>query len=313
MHEETFCTLQTIHAPNFAPVSLKDRDWMREIFAKENSRSSDWCFSNIFNWNELNCHRLVAQLRDRLGLMLQYKGECFFGYPIGSGPLEPAVDALAAIAKAHDVPLRLRGLTVEHVQALETAYPGKFSFSTDENTADYVYPLEKIATLAGKKLSAKRNHINRFFDNFPNWQFESIDQSNIADCVEMNEDWMVQHAGSIDFSLEKIALGRAFAHFDKLGLEGGLLRVDGAVAAYTIGEVLCDDTYIVHFEKAFGDMQGAYPLINREFARYIWDKHPHMQYVNREDDLGLDHLRRAKRSYYPEFMVEKYIALEIQQ
>jgi len=80
------------------------------------------------------------------------------------------------------------------------------------------------------------------------------------------------------------------------------------VIAFTIGEPLNSDTYIVHFEKAFSDIQGAYPMINREFARHIQTLRPNIRYFNREEDLGIESLQRAKRSYYPVFMVEKYHA-----
>ena len=98
-------------------------------------------------------------------------------------------------------------------------------------------------------------------------------------------------------------------HYAALGLEGGLLRAEGRVIAFTMGDKLCSDTYDVHFEKAYGEIQGAYAVINREFARWVRAHHPEIRYLNREDDMGVEGLRRAKESYYPDQMVEKYAAV----
>ena len=98
-------------------------------------------------------------------------------------------------------------------------------------------------------------------------------------------------------------------HYHELGLEGGLIRVYGEVVAFTMGDMLCADTFDVHFEKAYGELQGAYAMINREFARQVRARHPEIKYLNREDDMGVEGLRKAKQSYYPDLMVEKHTAV----
>ena len=110
---------------------------------------------------------------------------------------------------------------------------------------------------------------------------------------------------------ERLAMQKAFAAYRELQLDGGILRVNGEAIAFTIGERLSRDTYVVHFEKSISDLRGTYPMINREFVRHICEKYPEIQYINREEDMGLENLRKAKRSYYPDFMVEKYLAVEI--
>jgi len=256
----------------------------------------------MFFWTDTYRPTVCAQ-GDRLLSWFDQKSGSFYGFPIGAGPLVPAILTLERDALAHGVPFVIRGLTEHSRDELEAAFPGEFEYEQDPRYFDYIYEAEKLATLAGKKLHAKRNHINRFVENNPDWTFEPITLRTISSCLAMAEEWA---EGKDDDDLD--ALHRAVFHFEVLGLEGGLIRVDGRVVAFTIGEPLNSDTYIIHFEKAFADIQGAYPIINREFVRHILELHPHIRYINREEDLGIESLQRAKRSYYPAFMVEKFQA-----
>ena len=292
----------------FRPVTLEDKPWMDRIIQLEDARSSDWCFTSIFVWND-TFHQQVAACADRLIIKLMYHGVPFYAFPIGKGDLRPVIDALHRDVASYGVPLKIRGITAKTLSELETAFPNCFEFSPDTFAFDYVYEAEKLATLAGRKFSSKRNHINRFIEHNPGWVFEPITVDTLPECIAMSREWALHHQKDANFSAELTALHQAFSHYNALELEGGLIRVAGRVVAFSIGEILNSDTYIVHFEKAFSDIQGAYPMINREFARYIRDTHPHIQYINREDDLGIESLQRAKKSYYPAFMVEKYAAL----
>ena len=172
-----------------------------------------------------------------------------------------------------------------------------------------------LAELGGKKLHAKRNHINRFVENNPTWTYEEITPATLPECLEMDKEWYrrsLQREGDAeerDLGDEGIALRTAMEHYEELGLEGGLIRVYGEVVAFTIGDRLSADTYDVHFEKAYGELQGAYAMINREFARWVRARHPEIRYLNREDDMGVEGLRKAKKSYYPDLMVEKHTAV----
>jgi hypothetical protein len=139
---------------------------------------------------------------------------------------------------------------------------------------------------------------------YPGYEFCRIDESNRQECMNLARDWNENKEGVVeqDKDDEECALNRALRHMDALGLQGGVLKVDGKVIAFTIGEPLTEDTFVVHFEKAYADIQGAYPMINREFVRNCMQG---FTYVNREEDLGLPGLRKAKMSYYPDQMYEK--------
>ena len=294
---------------NFQPIRLEDKVWIDPIFQKEQSQSAGWCFANVFIWSP-TFRQQVAKIEDGLIIKLAYEGSPLYSFPAGVSDLKGAMSMICTDARGYGVPFSMMGITEVTKARLEADFPGQFVFHPDPSLSDYIYEVERLAHLPGKKLSSKRNHINRFLENHPDYQFELIHPGNIAECVEMSREWMAQRQdqnSNISDELEALRLG--FLHFDTLNFEGGLLRVDGKVIAFTMGEVLNDNTYVLHFEKAFSDIQGAYPMINREFARHILEKYPQIIYMNREEDMGLESLQKAKRSYYPCHMVDKYTAI----
>ena len=119
-----------------------------------------------------------------------------------------------------------------------------------------------------------------------------ITPGSLPECLEMDRQWYARSlereggAEERDLGDEGVALRAAMEHYESLGLEGGLIRVYGEVVAFTMGDMLCSDTFDVHFEKAYGELQGAYAMINREFARWVRARHPNVKYLNREDDMG---------------------------
>ena len=286
-------------------LSLSDRDWIAPIVRAENSKSADFNFGNLFLWDNTYCQK-VTQFGDRLIIEYRKDDTLFFACPIGNGPLESAIIALQAYADSHGFPLLLRGVTAEYKEKLEQLFPDCFTFTPDTDFFDYIYETEKLATLRGKKLHGKRNHINRFEAEHDNWSFLPMTEALLPACRAFLKTWNTEH--EVDTPDETIAIERAFTYFDVLELEGGILLVDDEVAGFTIGEPIASDTFDVHFEKARSDIQGAYTMVNREFARQIQSRHPEIIYINREDDMGMENLRLAKQSYRPAFLVEKYTA-----
>lgn len=298
----------------FRTPQLADKVWMDQLLSRSNYRGCEYNFTNLFAWKDAYHHK-VARLDDFLVVHLCGGLGCSFLYPAGSGDRRAVIEALRADAEAHDQPLRLVCLTREQTQELEELFPGRFRFESDRDGWDYLYEIDRLADLGGKKLHGKRNHINRFLDNNPTWVYEPITPDSLPECLEMGKEWyrrsMVRE-GAVeerDLGDEGRALRLAIEHYHDLGLEGGLIRVYGEVVAFTMGDMLSSDTYDVHFEKAYGELQGAYAMINREFARWVREHHPNVRYLNREDDMGVEGLRKAKESYYPDLMVEKYSAV----
>lgn len=297
----------------FHKPQLTDKPWVDELLRRADHRGCEYNFTNLFVWSDAYDQR-IARVGDFLVTRLCGSLGCSYIYPAGAGDIAPVLAALEQDAAERGAPLHLVCLTQPQVRELDSLFPGRFTFEADRDGFDYLYDIDRLADLGGKKLHAKRNHINRFVENNPSWVYEDITPESLPECLEMDKEWyrrsMVREglAEERDLGDEGRALRLAMEHYHDLGLEGGLIRVYGEVVAFTMGDLLSSDTYDVHFEKAYGELQGAYAMINREFARRVRQRHPQVRYLNREDDMGVEGLRKAKESYYPDLMVEKYSA-----
>ena len=294
----------------FKTPQIEDRPWIADLLKNTRERGCEYNFVNLYAWSE-PFHLEVAEVAGCLTARMHGAiGPCYL-YPVG-GDVRAAILALREDARERGLPFNMGCLTPEHIQQVEVWFPGCFAFEADRDGYDYLYDIERLATLRGKKLHGKRNHINRFLEENPDWAFEEITSDNLADCLSMDELWFREnkgYAGDDTFEEDSLALHKVITDYDKMGLDGGLIRVDGKVVAFTMVEKMgAGDTYDVHFEKAFSEIQGAYPMINREFARWVQAHYPEVRYLNREDDMGVEGLRQAKNSYYPDLMVEKSAA-----
>ena len=271
----------------FKPVTLCDKSWVDEIVRAENSPSADYNFGNIYIWDKFY-RQLIARAGGRMLTKLRYEGQPAFVFPIGSGPLRPAVELLRQYAAWRDYPLVIRGITDRHRELLEREYPGCFSYVLEEKNLDYIYRAEKLATYAGKSLHGKKNHCNRF-EAEHDWDFLPLSRELIPGCLDMLDVWTEENS-------------------ERLGLEGGVLRAEGKIVGFSLGEMCAEDTFDVHFEKAQIDLNGAYPMVCRELTRMLLKRHPGLQFLNREDDMGFASLRQSKLSYKPEYLLNKFIA-----
>lgn len=289
----------------FQKPTIADRPWIQNIYECSGYRGAEYTFANLYLWSYF--YGEVCEYKGFLCQRLNYKDIHQYIYPAGCGNPKEVLDLLWEDSHAKGCPFVVRSLTRETMFAMETLYPGKFTYEEDRNAFDYLYRIETLADLAGKKYQAKRNHINRFVENWPNWYTEVITHDNMDVCKALAEKWCETHEDAGD----KRALDKAFANFDELCFEGIILYAEpDHPVGFSMGNRISRDTFDVNFEKSFADVQGAYPLVNREFARYIRQQHPEIVYLNREDDMGLEGLRKAKESYHP-VLLEKYIAREI--
>ena len=292
----------------FHAISLLDKEWIDRHLRCEDSPSADFNFGNMFIWDE-HYRQLVCDLGERTLTKVRLHGLPAFVYPVGCGPLRPAIEALREYAAAKQYDFLLRGITDKQKELLEQEFPDCFLFCEETKYADYIYEAQKLATYAGKALHGKKNHCNRF-EAEHDWCFVPITTKNIPACEQMLDAWTQENAERLDESIvyEHNAIERAFLHYEELGLEGGILYADGKLMGFTFGEMTSSDTFNVHVEKAAADVNGAYPMVCRELSRMLLEKHPGLVWLNREDDMGLESLRKSKESYKPAYLLRKYAA-----
>lgn len=288
---------------NFRKITLEDQDMIKSYLGLQKTRSCEMTFANIYLWSRF--YRLdYAIVEDTL--VFRGNGEkTFFDFPVGKPEnVKRAVEVLMTYCDEIGQDLTLAAVTKEKYAALEEMYPGKFEVEYDRDYADYVYETEKLANLSGKKYHGKKNHINKFKKLYPDWSYEPITDDNVEECFQMALSWRRLNGCEEDEekNAEMCVTLNSLRLFKELHLRGGLLRAAGEVVAFSIGEPVCEDTMVVHIEKAFSAVDGAYPMINQQF---ILHEAKEYTYVNREEDLGEEGLRRAKLSYHPVFMVDK--------
>ena len=291
---------------DFKDIELKDKAWIDPLLKMSDFKGSEYVFSNNYNWKDIY-HIQVAQV-DGYYCVRSGIEERSYLYPSGSGDIAPVIEALIQDAKERECPFQMHGIVKENVALLETLFPGRFAFEEYRDGFDYIYNTVDLATLSGKTYHGKRNLMTKFKQNHPDWVYEPITAENIEECRAMNKIWCEKQGNCNDPSLkqELCAVKKALDHFFDEGLKGGLIRTkEEGIVAYSIGAPLSSDTFIVHIEKAFAEVQGAYPIINQEFVRHNCMDY---KYVNREDDVGDEGLRKAKLSYKPAILLEKYTA-----
>lgn len=292
----------------FKTPEIGDKQWVDSLLKRPDNLSCELCFGNLFIWSSAY-HNLIVHYKDFFIVKNINEYSNVYSLPIGQGDLKDALSFLIADAKSDGKACTLFGLTPAQKEQLEKAMPGAFSYTPNRDYFDYIYSVERLSTLSGKKLHSKRNHITNFKKMYPGWSYEEMTLANISDCLDMHFKWIKENESSEEHSsyqneLEAVKL--AFNHFSDLELSGGVIRVDGAVAAYTFGEPINSSVFCTHVEKAFSNMRGAYPIINQEFTLHNLADY---KLVNREEDLGLAGLRKAKLSYHPDILLEKTTAV----
>ncbi|MBQ9748744.1 MAG: DUF2156 domain-containing protein [Clostridia bacterium] len=298
---------ETVEALNFSAISLGDKALYEQYLRDGREHGCEYSFINLYLWGR----QRAALLHDHIVLFSQFNRRSIYPYPIGRGDKKPVLDAIIADAARRGIACRISSLGEEEKEMLESLYPGKFRFHCDRDAFDYVYGIDDLADLKGKKYHGKRNHFYRFRDAHPNYTVVPLDENTLGSAMQMADAWyaekLIENPDG-DFQMEQAAIAKAFRHYRELGIEGLILMDGDEVLAITMGSRLSENTFDIHFEKARANVDGAYTAINCEFARYLREKYPELEFLNREDDMGIEGLRKAKLSYKPHHMIEKYWA-----
>lgn len=302
--------MEEMQIMNFKRPELEDQEIISAYFAKAPSRSCERTFANVYLWSR-HYHVKYAIVEDAL-VFMDDEFDLAYAYPAGEPEaVKRALDRLMAYSAQKGVPFKLYNVTEENFAQLDAFYPGRFEVVYDRDEADYVYEREKLATLAGKKLHGKRNHINKFKTLYEDWAYEKLSDDNVEECFQMALQWRNENGCEEDLekNAEMCVTLNSLRLYKELRMTGGIIRVNGEIVAFCIGEPVCEDTFVVHVEKAFPGVEGAYPMINQQFVQHECMEY---LYINREEDTGAEGLRKAKLSYRPVFLVEKGVVTEKQ-
>ena len=293
----------------FRSPEVSDKQWIYELASISNLPCADSSFGNIYCWSHSTAPK-IARLGNRLVMRLCIGGKCMYAYPVGSGDIRPAIELMAEDARSIGSPFIMRSITRPLLSQIHTFFRSEPVISTNPDSSDYVYLASDLANLSGKKFHAKKNHVNRFMAEHQ-WSFEPITPENIHSCHNFASHWFIEAESErgVDYLSEIRAMRNAFDIYFEAGYDGGIVLADGQIVAFTMGELISPDTFVTHFEKARASVNGGYSIINQQFAKYLLEKYPGLTYINREEDMGIENLRKAKQSYRPVFMVDKYTAI----
>ncbi|MBE6042026.1 MAG: DUF2156 domain-containing protein [Clostridiales bacterium] len=303
-------------------ITLSDKKEIEDKICASGCHGADYGFANLYIWRKAY-RPLIAFCGPRLLVgMPQWN---VYAYPKGGGDVVPSIELLLEEAHSQGNKLIIRGLTDKTLEEFLPLYGDRFEISEDRNNADYIYSTEKLCNLAGRHLSSKRNHIKHFERNGV-WEFHKITADScgcVTSCGSSSEyrnssleeakafvDEFYKEKHDPDLKDEAQAIEEMFANYNELGCIGGLLYQNGEPVAFTAGTSLDPEVFDVHFEKALPGVEGAYTMVNREFARMVSAELPGIRYFNREEDMGLEGLRKAKESYHPDILLMKYFAEE---
>lgn len=290
---------------DFYSLSLRDREWVTHRMLEDDRQACEYSFANNFLWSDIYG---VKMAKEQGCLIFQFQNQKEYCYtiPIGAGNRKGALDTMLAEEQAKGQELVLSTLMQSDLAWLEQNYPGRYTVETNRDDYDYVYSTEKLSTLSGRKLHGKRNHIARFKDD-NNWMYRDMMPEDAGECMRLLDLWKEAEAEHWNDEMEnELHINRiALRNLAELVLDGGMLYKGGRLVAFCIGEPLNSNTYVVHIEKALASVQGAYPMINQQFVLHNCQDY---EFVNREEDTGDEGLRKAKLSYQPAHLVEKFQA-----
>lgn len=298
----------------FRDLTYADRDLVQRYTLGAECRNCDYNFINLMSWQFIY-HAQMALHRDALIIRFRSDGQTAYLPPLLLPPYDCATMGstyaqilldLVAHSQEQGEAFRIMGACEGMLTRFENVLPGHFRATTDASYTDYIYDREALSTLAGKKLQSKRNHANRFERTYPNYEYRALTPDLVQECWQLEEQWAARHTESqarLNADDEQHSMRRVFKHWEELGAIGGVILVEGKVVAFTFGGPINYDTFDVCCEKADTDYEGAYAIINREFVRHLPEQY---SLINREEDLGLEGLRRAKLSYQPKYLLQKY-------
>lgn len=285
----------------FRPVTLQDRDTIREYVNKAGCRDCNLSFANIFCWSETFSTQ-IAFIEGFFIIKFTYEdGTTSYFRPVGKGDRKAVLQALEQDAGEEGVALRIDALDPEWTADIEAVFQDRYALAPNRDYSDYVYLSSDLASLPGRKYQHRRNHVNNFRSRY-NYSVERLCKSNFSDCMKVDATWLSQKQDDTPTEkAEQRSIELARENMDALGIEGCILYADSTPVAFTYGNPINADTFDTQIEKADRNYEGAAAMINMLFAEQLQSRY---MYINREEDLGIAGLRFSKTQYHPAFLLE---------
>jgi len=289
--------------PRFRNLHMGDRPAFDELFSRFPPVISEYTFTNLFMWRH-TYRTKVARLQNTLCLLSDHEEAPFFFPVIGEGDMIECYRTLLQWLEAGGRGSRICRIP-ETVATQVDWESGGMRAEPDRDQSDYVYLTQNLIRLEGRRYHRKRNHIKQFREKY-SFEYIPLTPDWIPECLRLEREWCnVRNCEGVPgLANESTAIKEFLAHFGELKVLGGAILIEGRVEAFTFGESLNPQTVVIHIEKANPLFDGLYPIINQAFLANHW---PGYEYVNREQDLGQEGLRKAKESYFPDHMVDKYM------
>jgi hypothetical protein len=289
----------------FKEVEAEDIPLITKYFGVKNFRTCDFSIGGMFMWRKY-FDTSYAIHEDCLFFKIKYFDDLIcFTYPLGYIPDDKALGLLENYIIDNNLTFNLCTVPEEALSILRERYNDRLAATPTRNWFDYLYQIDDLINLRGKKYNGARNHINKFLKLYPQYRYQKIGADNIDKIQQFLNDNRTSFLKDSETALQEYSRSsEILSYFELFQLEGGYIEWEDKIIAFTVGEII-NDTLFVHIEKALIEYQGVYQLLANEFVKQF--DTDVIKYVNREEDVGDPGLRKAKLSYHPIKLLSKYL------
>lgn len=282
---------------------LKDYDRIKKYLDDADYEGYNSNFVTMMMWDHE--YEIFYEIKQNYMIMLHtYMNEKFFAMPFCKPEYyQDALEYMLEYARKHDFIFRI-DLAVEKSKILiEKLYGDKFLYLHDEDFDDYIYSKISLESLSGKKMQKRRNHFNAFLKEHPDYIYKEIEDEDIDNVLQCLKKWDFSRRIEESVVSEYIGIVYLLVHRHELNIKTGCIYIDNKLEAFIIGSPLKHNTIQIHVEKANKDIRGLYVAIGKFFLEHNYEGY---EFVNREEDMGLESLRKAKQALHPVKMLKKY-------
>ncbi|EQK41181.1 hypothetical protein C672_2922 [[Clostridium] bifermentans ATCC 638] len=294
----------------FKDIEIDCKNILDKYFDLVDYEACEYCFTTLYMWKDL--YNTKYYVEDDFAIVAgEYENKGFIILPLAKKEnMNKAFDFIIKNFERQNKQIHLKAINKEVVEYLQSVYGNRFEYIEERNNFDYIYDGESLRTLSGRKNQKKRNHLNSFVKEYGDRvEYKKLEEADFDECINLLKEWSIDKEESIELDSEFKAIKRIFKNYEKLKdtLKISGIYIDSKLEAFSIGEMLNDNMAVIHVEKANADIRGLYPYINQQF---LLNEFSDVEFVNREEDLGIEGLRKAKLSYHPVKFAEKYTVIE---